>query len=409
MQNQTERAPDNPRYRDRSALAVDPHGDGHSTSPGKLPWHNPRLSGRIPELDGLRGLAILLVLICHYGADAVPVIRGSWQYYSVAMLKLTWTGVDLFFVLSGFLIGGILYDAKSSRNYFTTFYLRRIHRIFPLYFIWLALFVLGVYLVGPHGPAPLRTLFNSDRPLWSYFLFLQNFFMSKGFGPNWVAMTWSLAVEEQFYLLLPLLVRNLTYRGITILAMAAILGAPVVRISLWCSGNQYYGPYTLLPSRADALAFGLLVAMVCRNKHAWEWLASRRKHLYWALALLACGFPFLQKYQRYLYTVGLTWIAGFYAVLLLLILVTPGWIEIALFRGRALMKLGILAYAVYIFHQGINGLFHFFIFGSVPAIHSWSTLSVTLLSLITVILLASLSWRFIEKPLIRQAHAAYRY
>ena len=98
-------------------------------------WRNPRLAGRIIELDGIRGLAILLVLIWHYLANTAATTIGSWQSYALATLGLTWSGVDLFFVLSGFLIGGILYDAKDSTSYYRTFYGRRIYRIFPLYFL----------------------------------------------------------------------------------------------------------------------------------------------------------------------------------------------------------------------------------------------------------------------------------
>src|ERR1700722_13208417 len=117
-----------------------------------MTWRNPRLAGRIPELDGLRGLAILLVLIWHYLALGFKTNLGSWQAYVLVPLRLTWSGVDLFFVLSGFLIGGILYDAKHSDRYYSTFYARRIHRIFPVYFIWVALFIIGLKLVASHGP-----------------------------------------------------------------------------------------------------------------------------------------------------------------------------------------------------------------------------------------------------------------
>ncbi len=377
-----------------------------------LSWRNPRLTGRIPELDGIRGLAILLVVVWHYVASTVRgVIPGSGPWYLLATLRLTWSGVDLFFVLSGFLIGGILYDAKDSTTYYRTFYSRRIYRIFPLYFIWIALFITGLYLAGPNSASALRTIFNRDLPLWSYPLFLQNFSMVSGatFGPAWMAVTWSLAVEEQFYLLLPLLIRNLRYRGITILAVASILGAPVFRLILWFSGNVYMGPYILLPCRADALGFGVLVALACRNKAVWEWLACRRRHLYSAFLLLGCGVVFLLKYQRHLYTLGLTWIAAFYALLLLITLINPGRLEINCFRNQPLMKLGTVAYAVYIFHQGVNFLLHFAIFGETPSISDWPSLSVTLLSLITVIGLAALSWPLLEKPLIRRARAAYRY
>lgn len=384
------------------------------------PWRNPRLEGRIPELDGIRGLAILLVLIFHYFVDLSLVVkpfrgpvRGSWQAISLAPLGLTWSGVDLFFVLSGFLIAGILYDAKDSPNYYRTFYCRRIFRIFPLYFLWIALFLGGLHFVGPHSADAHRAIFNRDLPVWSYPLFSQNFIMAANhstFGPAWMKATWSLAVEEQFYLLLPLLIRNLNYQGMIGMAVAAISSAPIFRFLLMhFVQNPFFGQYTLLPSRADALGFGVLLALVCRNEKAWAWLCSHRRHLYAAFLLLGCGVVVLSVRQGHLFQVGLTWLAAFYASLLLLTLVNPGRVEAVCFRSQVLVKLGTVAYGVYIIHLGVNALFHLAVFSTRPRISNCSSLAVTFLSLMTVMLLAALSWRFLEKPLIRHAHSTYRY
>jgi peptidoglycan/LPS O-acetylase OafA/YrhL len=382
------------------------------TSTASLTWKNPRLAGRIPELDGVRGLAILLVLVYHYFNNTVQgLAAGSWQAYLFTTLHLSWSGVDLFFVLSGFLIGGILYDAKDSRSYYRTFYGRRFYRILPLYFIWLALFIAGLYFTGPNRTGPLRELFNRELPLWSYPVFLQNFGMAwrSTFGPLWIGVTWSLAIEEQFYLLLPMLVRNLSTRGLVWLAAAAIVGAPVLRLVLSLFGADLYALYTLLPCRADSLGLGVLVALACRNRTAWEWMGAHRRHLAWAFPVLGFGVALLIKYPRFVYTFGLTWIAAFYASLLLLILINPGPAEKGFFRSRIMVYLGTVAYAVYICHLGINALFHIAIFGRLPVVDGWLPLAVTMLSLVSVMLVSALSWRFLERPLIRHAHAAYRY
>jgi peptidoglycan/LPS O-acetylase OafA/YrhL len=378
--------------------------------PGAV-WKNSRLKGRIPELDGVRGLAILLVLVWHYIVATVSVSIRTWQAYALVPFRLTWSGVDLFFVLSGFLIGGILYDAKESNNYFKTFYCRRIFRIFPIYFIWVVLFLFGLYAVGNHSSAPLRALFNWDIPVWSYLVFTQNVFMSahRNWGPRWMAITWSLAVEEQFYLLLPFLVWRLSYRGITKLAVLSIVLAPIARGILLWSGNDYFGPYTLLPCRADALGFGVLIAMACRNETAWAWFESHRPHLCAAFLALGCGVVFLTLRQRYLYGIGLTWIAAFYSSMLLITVVNPREIGVFIFRSQLLRKLGTVAFAVYLFHQGINSLFHMAIFGAEPKIVGLPTLGVTILSLATVLLLSAMSWNLLEKPLIRHAHSRYQY
>jgi peptidoglycan/LPS O-acetylase OafA/YrhL len=108
-------------------------------------WTNVRLAGRIPELDGIRGLAILLVLILHYIVEGL----GSSHSFAAQALRLSWSGVDLFFVLSGFLIGGILLDAKQSDAYYRTFYLRRISRILPLYGILMPFDCPGLVPIAP--------------------------------------------------------------------------------------------------------------------------------------------------------------------------------------------------------------------------------------------------------------------
>src|SRR4051812_29644703 len=99
---------------------------------------------RVPELDGLRGVAIGLVILCHYVANAEHRGLGVWAHRALSGLTFGWSGVDLFFVLSGFLIGGILDDAREAPHYFRAFYLRRVHRILPVYYSWVLLFAVVV-------------------------------------------------------------------------------------------------------------------------------------------------------------------------------------------------------------------------------------------------------------------------
>jgi peptidoglycan/LPS O-acetylase OafA/YrhL len=375
-------------------------------------WQNQRLAGRIVELDGIRGLAILLVLIWHYVVNSVEnIAHGSWQAYVLFPLRITWSGVDLFFVLSGFLIGGILYDAKDAKGYYRTFYCRRMYRIFPVYFAWTAIFFIGLFLTRDDYAGSLRRIFNADLPLWSYPVFAQNIAMAwdQTFGPKWMGMTWSLAVEEQFYLLLPFLVRNLNRRGIFLLALSMILFAPIVRSGLWFYGNEFFGPYVLLPSRADAFGFGILVALACRTKHIWLWFRAHRILIHVCLAILAGGLPILLKHEQVLYTLGLTWIAAFYASLLVLIVSNFGGVETICFRSRVLVQLGTLAYGIYILHDGLLALLRVAIFDGRDNVGNLSSLSVSAFSLIIVLVLATISWRYMERPLIRRAHATYRY
>ena len=156
---------------------------------------------RIPQLDGLRGAAIALVLLFHF----VLSIQTPWPAVN-RFLLFGWSGVDLFFVLSGFLIGGILLDNRSSDSYFTAFYARRFFRIVPIDFAVLALYGL-VWSLGA-GTRTSQIYYVGPPMSWySYVTFTNNFWIAlhnsmKIFLPP----SWSLAIEEQFYLTLPLIV-----------------------------------------------------------------------------------------------------------------------------------------------------------------------------------------------------------
>src|SRR5579872_27934 len=142
-------------------------------------------SRRIPQLDGLRGVAILLVLVYHYVSFAIQY--GAPHFVTVLSIpaNIGWSGVNLFFVLSGFLLGGILLDARGSPNYFRTFYIRRICRIFPLYFAFLV--TAFVACKALHSPAQI--------PWWYCPAFLQNFWMAvhNNFAGPFLTPTWTLA------------------------------------------------------------------------------------------------------------------------------------------------------------------------------------------------------------------------
>jgi peptidoglycan/LPS O-acetylase OafA/YrhL len=153
---------------------------------------------RIAELDGLRAAAILMVVAWHYlgrpsGPDSL-----LWKATHFGS-----SGVDLFFVLSGYLITSILIANRTSPRFFSAFYGRRTFRILPIYYLMIAAYVVG------RSTGFLPALFQSSIPAWVYLLGLQNIWMTFGktWGSEWLVVTWSLAIEEQFYLLWPVVVR----------------------------------------------------------------------------------------------------------------------------------------------------------------------------------------------------------
>ena len=133
---------------------------------------------RIRELDGLRGVAIGMVVIYHFFQSTMEVPPGSVFSYLQAAARLSWTGVDLFFVLSGFLIGGILLDSRDSTNYYSVFYKRRFFRIIPLYLVTLLVApVLLTFGLGPAGNHAM-SLTQDAAPWYGYLTFTQNFWMT---------------------------------------------------------------------------------------------------------------------------------------------------------------------------------------------------------------------------------------
>jgi peptidoglycan/LPS O-acetylase OafA/YrhL len=360
---------------------------------------------RLPELDGLRGLAILLVLVFHYVKNSV-VLTGVYYSLTLAPLRLTWSGVQLFFVLSGFLIGGILLDTKSQGGYYRAFFGRRFHRIFPLYYVWFALFLVGLSV----GPPNLGGMFNATVPPWSYPLYLQNVVMSVrgSMGAQWLFVTWSLAVEEQFYLVLPVLIRKLDLRTLERLLITAIIVAPIIRGTLYLLGVGYSN--VLLLGCADCLGSGVLIAACVRRPDSW--LARSPRRLFcWTFLILACGVLVLtiKVPATLMFTVGYTWIGLFYANLLILTIIKPGNVEKLIFRSKLLVWMGTVSYGIYIFHEGIRGLIFYLLLQRPAQIDNWSSLGSTALAAGTTFLLAEISWRFFERPIVQRGRTRYTY
>jgi len=367
------------------------------------------LSGRIPELDGLRGIAIGMVLIWHF-----VVVPSDITHLPRALVPglLTWTGVDLFFVLSGFLIGGILLDARTSTNYFQVFYTRRFFRIVPVYALVLLSFPVLAYARHWAHPIQPAGLAPGSPPWYSYWTFTQNFWMAwtSNLGFNSLAMTWSLAVEEQFYLTLPLLVRLFSGRRLLTLVGVGIVLAPLLRtVSRFFSPHNWGLPYVLMPCRADALLLGVLAAILLRDP-AWQrrvqgahrLLASVLLVLFLGIVYLTLRAPDLA--DRFMSTAGYSWIALFYVSLLLYALTRPDSLMSRALRVKWLGWLGTIAYGTDVFHQGIQRTLFRIIAGSDPVLPGRFSLLITLAALLLTLVVARLSWRFFEVPLMRIGH-----
>jgi peptidoglycan/LPS O-acetylase OafA/YrhL len=367
---------------------------------------------QIPQLDGLRGIAIFLVIVWHYVAFSLLPEPGSIAAYAMDCLRLSWSGVDLFFVLSGFLIGGILIDNQKANNYFKVFYVRRVFRILPLYFSWLFLF--SALLIASRVaslPVSVTSLIVGPIPLWSYATFSQNLLMSyhNTFGTLWMGITWSLAVEEQFYCVLPFVIRYLKTRMLPWFLLGCILIAPLLRVALSFSFQSgALAAYVLMPCRADALLLGALCAWMVRQQNISHLLKKHIRALYLAFVILLFGAAILAiKYDPYisygLQNLGYTWLALLYSCLLLIALTENRGIIKLITMNFLLRKLGKIAYGVYLIHSVILSLTHELIYEG-PKIHYITYIMTLVVALTLTLILAGLSWRFFEKPLVAIGH-----
>lgn len=291
-----------------------------------------------PALDGIRGLAILLVVVYHN--------FGFINYFFFG-----WLGVDLFFVLSGFLITDILLRTRETKNFLGHFYMRRMLRIFPLYYLSLIIFLLILPRLGTSLELDYYT--SHQGWLWTY---LQNWlyiFNNPG-QTTTLNHLWSLAVEEQFYLLWPLamlLIRKPAY----LLLFISLLLIAVLGLRFWIWTNQvadlaYFNLYTF--SRIDGICIGCMVALIRTLNR--DFL---KKHTTWiVLFFAAVNFIFFFINRRfefsfpYLALVGYTTFAMIFGLLVNDAVEGETRIVNIIFRNRVLKFFGMISYGFYIFH-----------------------------------------------------------
>ncbi len=348
-----------------------------------------------------------MVICYHFGPHIVPETGGSFQFLG-AIPPFWFEGVDLFFVLSGFLISGILVENRNSPRYFGTFYVRRAFRIFPLYYIVFACYCIVIALLGP-GTAGLGRLFELPLPAWPYALYMQNFGMAlaNSFGPIWLAGTWSLAVEEQFYFTLPAIVRTVSEKTLFRLAVAAMTGAPLLRASIqkfrWLPG---LANYVLLPTCIDSLAAGVLVMLLLRKRRAY--LQARQRQIGW---IVMAGFvfwtiyPFLPNPQAirmaFLNRTGNSLVFG---GVLLLIMIAPNRNIANILSRSGIRGFGNMAYSTYLFHPILLCIAFRIIEGQDPVLHAARDIGPLLAAAAATLALSWASWTYFERPLLRIGH-----
>jgi peptidoglycan/LPS O-acetylase OafA/YrhL len=325
----------------------------------------PDLGRHLPVLDGVRGVAILLVLVHHFVREP---LAGATSLVDEGLHRLTkagWVGVDLFFVLSGFLITGILLDTKHAQNYFRSFYARRALRILPAYYLFIVLCLTLVPLLVPHDVEGKATMVRDQIWFWTHLMNIYLVFVHHEWPPFSTAHLWSLAIEEQFYLLWPLAVFLFRPQTVTRLAIAMLCAAPVLRVVLLAfrghpvtfagSPLVYVANYMLLPCRMDSLAAGALVASLVRSVGVARCVPWARRIALIAGGVLAAGFlaqrGVFDWYMPVVQAAGYSVLAAFFASVIVLAISHGRGTLSDLLTSRPLLFFGRYSYALYLFHM----------------------------------------------------------
>jgi peptidoglycan/LPS O-acetylase OafA/YrhL len=375
---------------------------------GQLQLENPRNNNRYePCLAGVRGYGFLLVFCAHYlRPDRLAHPDTVLYKVLIAVSSLGVFAVPAFFVLSGYLIGGILYHTRNRQGYFKVFYFRRILRVFPVYYI--TLLVIAAFFAIRHLPL--------DKHFWIQFLYIQNLahgYAQQPSGPVVMMHFWSLAVEEQFYLLWPLVVWFLPDRRKLIGAVTALiavccvarLAAPLIYISA-----PEMTSFTL--TRADAILLGVLLNLICES-------AIYRQLIPYAKWVTLCGLATIVLLAFYkgaswalTYAGKEVWIplANFTAAAIIVAVMERGSVLNRLCSQRWVCWLGALSYSLYVFHLTFS---HFFLYYLTPRFethmrHSLALLASVALAFCTTLILSLLSYFLIEGPLMKlKGHMRY--
>ncbi len=359
---------------------------------------------RIKELDGLRGIAILAAVLYHYANNLINADASKLNLILKSITQFFYTSIDMFFILSGFLLGGILLKNKQSPNFFKTFYMRRIYRIVPLYFVLLIL----VFIICTIGIGKGTSWwFNPTIPFWIYFTFLQNIFMGINdiMGNTWLSPTWSLGVEEQFYLLISFLIYFSPKKLLVYILMVGIICAPIFRYN----APTVYALSTFTHCRFDALFGGILIAILYQNKFFTSFFQKHINKFYlFVIFLLAITFLFsIGKWHMELFIVN-TWFSIIYMLILLLVLNDSRNIFSKLSQIKFFINLGLYSFSIYLFHEIILGLFFFSIPAKLPQINSLNDLIMVAFCAFLTFFFARFMYHNFEKKFMALGHQ-YKY
>lgn len=369
---------------------------------------------RIPGLDGLRAVAILLVIICHTNvAVGIHPVTSRADHLISVLSSGGWVGVDLFFVLSGFLITGILCRDKDSAHYYRNFYIRRTLRIFPLFYAYTLVVIFAFPLVFRGANSGLLAFWGQgswlDRA--SVLAYFYNFRAAWiGHHLPLVNHFWSLAAEEHFYFVWPFVVLRFS-RGV--LMRICIVGcclSLLLRLALMNSPTGLFAAYVLTPCRLEGLLLGAWLALASLDATVWKkvghfapYLAAITATIVMAIAVNRRHFydfvpPGMPHDSRPIVTAGIFLISLLFAALLAIVL-RGGWLTRWL-ELSSLRRIGLYSYGMYVYHECIILLIQW-----TPLLNGLSSarskLVLTLLTTVISFIVAAASYHGFEQPFLR--------
>jgi peptidoglycan/LPS O-acetylase OafA/YrhL len=352
---------------------------------------------RITQIDGLRGIAILLVISFHYINNQLWYAQSLLGRLICKATSFGWVGVDLFFVLSGFLIGNILIKNRGAKNYFSTFYIRRVVRIIPNYFLAVSVFL--IICAIPFFSDNRFLTGDNVIPWWSYYIMVHNNYMAamNTMGNSANSITWSIGVEEQFYIIFPFIVYFVKDKWLPMLLFLVIVAACIFRMQF----KTWVPTYVLLPSRMDSIAFGFLVAYYYQNKNFKSVFQKYSKFFIGIIMLdvLVCAF----LYWRFsdLGAIKHSLFALSFAIGLGFALSDKDSLYGRLLQNKLLTWFGTISYSLYLFHYVILGLFHHFANNKDGlVIANGRDVILTIAALITSLILSWTIFKFLETPFV---------
>jgi len=366
-------------------------------------------SKHIPVLDGVRAYAVLLVCLVHFFQVDETGLYEANKYLGIFLFKFSQIGlrgVELFFLLSGFLITGILIESKNSPKYFTTFYARRFIRIFPLYYFVLAVSFFVLPNLLPIDKAGVEVIDNQFW-LWAYISNLSHFFSFEAWDASLnfpsFGHFWSLSVEEHFYVFWPLLISFANKKWLPRI-MWFIVGVSAFSVLFVYFTNDLIPILKWSTIRcAGVLSLGGIIAYYSKDRVIFEKFIALSRKMILPFGILFIIVNYIPR--QYIFHEVLTFfLSVFFFFCLIILTISHNRLSNRVFNHKYLFFIGKISYGIYIYHGMLRPYFKEYIYENLHIYVQNGIIASTLYTIICTaisILIAWISWQLIEQPILK--------